>query len=203
MRQLFCGRAQSRERHPPGFCDYELRPSALRWRFGCTHLAPFIRRSRCRQQRRCASRSRRPKRDRFRIPSAPSNKRSRLRIFNNKGMIADIDCAHEPNPSIIPQELHGGRTGAAREPHGSRMSLHLEAQFEARLPGLGTPIRIMTQHDAAVFIRRWTIREKNPALRVLLRDMERANSSVTITSAVQELKQVLASRGLLGRVGFA
>ena len=83
------------------------------------------------------------------------------------------------------------------------MSLHLEAQFEARLPGLGTPIRIMTQHDAAVFIRRWAIREKNPALRVLLRDMERANSSVTITSAVQELTQVLASRGLLGRVGFA
>ena len=23
MRQLFCGRAQSRERHPPGFCDYD------------------------------------------------------------------------------------------------------------------------------------------------------------------------------------
>jgi len=57
------------------------------------------------------------KRDRFRLPSAPS--RSRLRIFNNKGMIADIDCAHEPNPSIIPQELHGGRTGAAREPNVS------------------------------------------------------------------------------------
>ena len=52
------------------------------------------------------------KRDRFRIPFAPSNTRSRLRIFNNKGMIADIDCAHEPNPSIIPQEMHGGCTGA-------------------------------------------------------------------------------------------
>lgn len=59
------------------------------------------------------------KRDRFRIPFAPSNTRSRLRIFNNKGMIADIDCAHEPNPSIIPQELHGGCTGAAREPNVS------------------------------------------------------------------------------------
>lgn len=83
------------------------------------------------------------------------------------------------------------------------MSLCLEAQFEAKLPGLGTPIRIMTRHDAAVFMRRWTIREKDPALKVLLRKMERANSSATLTSAVLGLKGALASRGLLGRVGFA
>lgn len=83
------------------------------------------------------------------------------------------------------------------------MSLCLGAQFEAKLPGLGMPIRIMTRHDAAVFIRRWTIREKDPALKVLLREMERANSSATITSAVLGLKEALASRGLLGRVGFA
>lgn len=83
------------------------------------------------------------------------------------------------------------------------MSLYLGAQFEATLPGLGTPIRIMTRHDAAVFICRWTIREKDPALRLLLRDMQRANSSAAITSAVLRLKEALASRGLLGRVGFA
>ena len=82
------------------------------------------------------------------------------------------------------------------------MSLHLEAQFEARLPGLGTPIRITTRHDAAVFMRRWTIREKDPALKALLRKMERANSAETITSAVLGLKEALASRGLLGRVGL-
>jgi hypothetical protein len=82
------------------------------------------------------------------------------------------------------------------------MSLSLGAQFEANLPGLGAPIRIMTQHDATVFIRRWTIREKDPTLKVLLRKMERANSSATIISAVLGLKDALASRGLLGRVGF-
>jgi hypothetical protein len=30
-------------------------------------------------------------------------------------------------------------------------------QFEANLPGLSKPIRIMTRHDAEVFICRWTI----------------------------------------------
>jgi len=83
------------------------------------------------------------------------------------------------------------------------MSFCLESQFEAKLPGLDAPIRIMTRHDAAVFMRRWTIREKDPALKVLLREMERANSSATLTSAILALKQALASRGLLGRVGFA
>ena len=83
------------------------------------------------------------------------------------------------------------------------MSLSMEQQFEAKLPGLGKPIRIMTRHDAAVFICRWTIREKDPALKVLLREMQRANSSAAATSAMLGLKQALASRGLLGRVGFA
>lgn len=105
---------------PPGFCDYELRPPALRWRFGHTHPAPFIRRSRCRRQRRCASRSRR----RLRETVAGYRLRRRIReavcgYSTIRGMIADIDCAHEPNPSIIPQELHGGCTGAAREPNVS------------------------------------------------------------------------------------
>lgn len=84
-----------------------------------------------------------------------------------------------------------------------RMSLLLDQQFEAMLPGLTTPIRIMTRYDAAAFTCRWTIRDKDPALKSLLREMQRANSSATVTSAIVRLKQALASRGLLGRVGFA
>lgn len=83
------------------------------------------------------------------------------------------------------------------------MSLSLEQQFEAKLPGLGKPIPIMTRHDATVFICRWTIREKDSALKALLREMQTANSSATATGAILRLRQALASRGLLGRVGFA
>ena len=84
------------------------------------------------------------------------------------------------------------------------MSLSLVVQFEANLPGLSKPIRIMTRHDAEVFICRWTIRDKDPELKALLREMQRARSSATATSAILGLKQALASRGLLGRVdGFA
>ena len=82
-----------------------------------------------------------------------------------------------------------------------QMSLSLAAQFEANLPGLNKPIRIMTRHDAEVFTCRWTIRDKDPALKALLREMQQANSSATVTSAVVALKRALASRGLLARVG--
>jgi hypothetical protein len=81
------------------------------------------------------------------------------------------------------------------------MSLSLAAQFEANLPGLSKPIQIMTRHDAEVFTCRWTIRDKDPALKALLREMQNANSSATVTSAILGLKHALASRGLLGRVG--
>ncbi len=83
------------------------------------------------------------------------------------------------------------------------MSLSLAEQFEANLPGLGNPIRITTRHDAEVFTCRWTIRDKDPELKALLREIQRANSSVTATSAILRLKQALASRRLLGRVGSA
>lgn len=83
------------------------------------------------------------------------------------------------------------------------MSLSLAQQFEANLPGLSKPIRIMTQRDAEVLTCRWTIRDKDPALKALLREMQRANSSATASNAILGLKQALASRGLLGRVGFA
>lgn len=57
----------------------------------------------------------------------------------------------------------------------------------------------MTRHDAEVFTCRWTIRDKDPALKALLREMQNANSSTTVTSAILRLKHALASRGLLGR----
>ena len=81
------------------------------------------------------------------------------------------------------------------------MSLSLAQQFEGNLPGLSNPIRIMTRRDAEVFTCRWTIRDKDPALKALLREIQRANSSATLSSAIIRLKQTLASRGLLGRTG--
>jgi hypothetical protein len=80
------------------------------------------------------------------------------------------------------------------------MSLSLDQQFEANLPGLDKPIRIMTRHDAEVFTCRWTIRDKDPALKTLLREMQRTNSAGTAANAILGLKEALASRGLLGRI---
>jgi hypothetical protein len=80
------------------------------------------------------------------------------------------------------------------------MSLSLATQFEANLPGLNKPIRIMTRHDAEVFTCRWAIRDKDPEIKALLREMQRANSSATVASAILGLKRALASRGLLARV---
>jgi hypothetical protein len=79
------------------------------------------------------------------------------------------------------------------------MSLSLDQQFEANLPGLDKPIRIKTRHDAEVFTCRWTIRDKDPALKTLLREMRLANSSGAAMSAILGLKKALAFRGLLAR----
>jgi hypothetical protein len=70
-------------------------------------------------------------------------------------------------------------------------------EFEAMLPRLGTPIRIVCFQDALVFVRRWTIREKDLEVRDLLRRMQRAKSSRDIHFLVRELRQKLATRGLL------
>jgi hypothetical protein len=75
--------------------------------------------------------------------------------------------------------------------------LRLEGVFDARLPNLAWPVHIGSYFDAQVFVRRWAIRDKDPAIRVLLRRMEKANSSETVTSAIIELKRELAARGLL------
>ena len=75
--------------------------------------------------------------------------------------------------------------------------LRLAGVFHANLPNLTSPVRISSFFDAQVFVRRWAIRDKDPAVRVLLRQMERANSSEAVTSAIKELKRELAVRGLL------
>jgi hypothetical protein len=77
------------------------------------------------------------------------------------------------------------------------MSLPQTDYFDANLPSVSQIVRIATYDDAKVFVRRWVIRDKDPALKALLRHMERVNSSATMNSAVLQLKQALASRGLL------
>lgn len=76
------------------------------------------------------------------------------------------------------------------------MSLPFSQHFDACLPGVAQPLRITSLHDAQVFARRWVIREKDPALRALLRRLERANSSAQGYEAIADLKTALMARGL-------
>jgi hypothetical protein len=69
--------------------------------------------------------------------------------------------------------------------------------FDAGFPGASQTVRIATLHDAKVFARRWVIRDKDPALKSLLRHMERANSTATADMAIEQLKQALGARGML------
>jgi hypothetical protein len=69
--------------------------------------------------------------------------------------------------------------------------------FEASFPGATQVVRVASLHEAKVFARRWVIRDKEPALKALLREIERANSSATGDIAIRQLKRALESRGLL------
>ena len=69
--------------------------------------------------------------------------------------------------------------------------------FDANLPDLATPVRIKSLYEAQVFVRRWMIRDKDPSLKLVHRQLETANSTITVNNAIQELKQELAARGLL------
>jgi hypothetical protein len=69
--------------------------------------------------------------------------------------------------------------------------------FDANLPNLGRAVQISSYFEAVVFVRRWAIRDKDLAIKALLRRMERANSSESAKRAISELKQELAARGLL------
>jgi hypothetical protein len=80
--------------------------------------------------------------------------------------------------------------------------------FDANLPGVSQAnlqcasqtVRIVSFDDAKVFVRRWVIRDKDPALKALLRHMEKVNGPAT-TSAIGQFKQSLAARGLLVMTG--
>jgi hypothetical protein len=69
--------------------------------------------------------------------------------------------------------------------------------FDARLPRLERPVRISSLHDAKIFARRWVIRDKDPALKALVRRLDKARSSETETSALRAFRQALESRSLL------
>ena len=77
------------------------------------------------------------------------------------------------------------------------MTLPQTSYFDAHLPGARQAVRIASFYDAKVFACRWTIRDKDPALKALLRHMDQARSSATEGSAIWQLKQILASRGML------
>lgn len=70
-------------------------------------------------------------------------------------------------------------------------------EFAAYLPDLAAPVRIVTFADAQVFVRRWAIRDKDRAVRELVRRMDRANSAENIDRAMTELRRELDARGLL------
>jgi hypothetical protein len=72
-----------------------------------------------------------------------------------------------------------------------------EMVFDANLPNLSRPVHIRSFYEAQVFVRRWTIRDKDPLIRVLLRKLEKADSTISVNEAIRELKRELASRGLL------
>jgi hypothetical protein len=96
----------------------------------------------------------------------------------------------------------GGREPTAHQVEPSQAGgcmndVRIAREFDACLPRLGKPVRISSFHDAQVFVRRWAIRDKDRAIRALRRRMDRANSSESADTAIQDMKQELAARGLL------
>ncbi len=66
--------------------------------------------------------------------------------------------------------------------------------FDAYLPGASQTVRIASLYDAKVFVCRLVIRDKDPALKALLRNIERAKNFTATDSAILQLTQALASR---------
>jgi len=71
------------------------------------------------------------------------------------------------------------------------MSLPERAYFDANLPGASQTVRIASLYDAKIFVRRWVIRDRDPALKALLRNVEKARSFATTESAIGQLTQAL------------
>jgi len=84
-----------------------------------------------------------------------------------------------------------------RTPQSKHMSLPQTDYFDANLPGASQTVRIASLYDARVFVCRWVIRDRDPALKALLRDMEKAKNFTMTESVIQQLTRALASRGLL------
>jgi len=76
------------------------------------------------------------------------------------------------------------------------MALPFAQHFDACLPGIPRPVRITSLYDAQVFVRRWVIRDKDRDLRVLLRRLERADSSAKAYEVLADFKTALMTRGL-------
>jgi hypothetical protein len=77
------------------------------------------------------------------------------------------------------------------------MTIPFTQHFDAWLPAVAAPVRITSIYDAQIFTRRWVIRDKDPALKALLRKLERANSAVLIEEAMASFKGTLSERALL------
>ena len=77
------------------------------------------------------------------------------------------------------------------------MSLLENAYFDANLRGASQTVRIASLYDAKIFVCRWVIRDRDPALKALLRNVEKAKNFAMTESAIQQLTQALASRELL------
>ena len=69
--------------------------------------------------------------------------------------------------------------------------------FDANLPDLNEPVRIASFADAQAFVCRWSIRDKDRAIKLLLRQMAKARSSAAADVAIADVKRALAARGLL------
>jgi hypothetical protein len=105
-------------------------------------------------------------------------------------------CGRNPRPDAAPPfTVEFTPRFLVRE--AGEMSLPQTNSFDAHLPGVSQSVRIASFHDAKVFVCRWTIRDKDPSLKALLRHMEQARSSATADSAIWQLKQMLTSRGML------
>ena len=59
------------------------------------------------------------------------------------------------------------------------MSLQEPAYFDANLPGASETVRIASLYDAKIFVCRWVIRDRDPALKALLRNLEKAENFAT------------------------
>jgi len=69
--------------------------------------------------------------------------------------------------------------------------------FGAPLPAVAAPVRITSIYDARIFTRRWVIRDKDPDLKVFLRQLERANSAAPIEEAMVTFCRALSLRAPL------